>query len=265
MTTTTPHGGTSAAGQPTLAVLAARPDADVRLYCFPPAGFGPEFYLPWSPLLAPTIELCAVCLPGHGAVADQLCVTDLRQLTAALADLVHTPGDNRPFALFGHSSGALLAFTTACRLRRTHHRLPVLLAVSAFPAPHLDTYGRTFGLRLVSGQTTIADFIGPLYEPTRLTPDQVATALAPLFADFLLSLQYRHHDEAALELDLALYGGKSDPVVPIDQLGAWNDLATTPATPCLFPGGHMYPLDQAEALIDQLDKDLHAALRHIAP
>lgn len=264
MTTTTPHTpGTAASGQLALAVLAHRPQAALRLYCLPPAGLGPEFYLPWPPLLPPTVELCAVQLPGRGHLADQPSLTDPRQLAAALADLIHTQDDARPFALFGHSIGALLAFATTCRLRRTQRRLPVLLALSAMSAPHAGDFGYALGLRLAAGGGGLADLIGPIPETVLRDPRQLAAAYVPLLADVLLLLHYRHHHEAPLEVDLALYGGESDPVHSSDQLTAWNDLVTTPTVPRIFPGGHMYPINQAAALIDQLGKDLHAATRYI--
>lgn len=248
---------------PALTVLTHRPHAPLRLYCLPPGGLGPEFYLPWCSVLPSSIELCAARLPGRGSLAGQLNVTDPRHLTAALADVIHAQGDARPFAVFGHCIGALLAFTTTHRLRRTHRRRPVLLAVSALPAPHqLGAHARGFGLRLTNGQATIADLIGPLPSDVTQDPDRLATAYTPLLADLLLVLQYRHDHEAPLDGELAIYGGEDDIVTPRDQLSAWNDLVATPTAVRLFPGGHSYLIDQAEALVSRLSNDLHAATRH---
>ncbi|GAA1300436.1 thioesterase II family protein [Saccharothrix xinjiangensis] len=243
---------------PSLTVLTHRPRARWRLYCLPPGGLGPEFYLPWCPLVPTTTELCAVHLPGRGLLADQPCTTDPKALTAALTDLIDGQDDPRPFALFGHSAGALPAFTTTRRLRRTGGRPPALLALSALPAPHSGPYTQTLGALLLSGHTAANQALG-LPTGAATDPARLATAYVPLLGDLLLLLQHRHQDEAPLDCDLALYGGQDDPVADLDQLTAWNDLTTTPVTPRLFPGGHTYPVDQAEALVAQLHHDLRAA------
>lgn len=260
--TTTPHVGPPASAQIALTPLAHRPQAALRLLCLPPAGLGPEFYRPWAPLLPPTVELCAIQLPGRGHLADQPSLTDPRQLAAALADLIHAQDDGRPFALFGHSVGALLAYAATCRLRRTQRRLPVLLAVSAMLAPHARDAGYALGLRLTTGGGGLTDLVGPIPETVLHDPRQLAAAYIPLLADVLLALQYRHRDEPPLDVELALYGGESDPIIPRDELAAWNDLVATPTVVRTFPGGHMYPVDQAAALVDQLGKDLRAAVRY---
>lgn len=59
MSSTTPHPSTPSA-RPTLSVLTRRPEARWRLYCLPPGGIGPEFYLPWRSFLPSSVELCAV-------------------------------------------------------------------------------------------------------------------------------------------------------------------------------------------------------------
>ena len=45
--------------------FAPRPQATVRLFCFPSAGSGAAMYRPWLELLPPQVELCAVQLPGR--------------------------------------------------------------------------------------------------------------------------------------------------------------------------------------------------------
>jgi len=48
---------------------------------------------------------------------------------------------DRPFALFGHSMGALLAYELARELERTGARAPLRLFVSGFRAPDLPARG----------------------------------------------------------------------------------------------------------------------------
>jgi surfactin synthase thioesterase subunit len=237
-------------------VLVRRPHARWRLYCLPPGGLGPEFFLPWCAHVPADVELCAVRLPGRGPLADRPCATDTRVLTATLARLV-AESDPRPFALYGHSSGALLAYTTACLLQRAHHRPPALLTASALPAPHSGDYARMFGELLVSGHSNAARTLG--FPVSTADPGRLIRAYLPLLGDLLLLLQHRHRDEPPLECDVALHGGRDDPVVASDRLLPWNDLASTPVVPRLFPGGHTFPVEQAAAVVSALSHDLRAA------
>ncbi|MFE0250333.1 thioesterase II family protein [Streptomyces sp. NPDC059010] len=246
---------------PALVSLAHRPDAVVRLYCLPPGGSGPEFYQPWADLLPDTVEPYAVALPGRGTRRDEPSPTDPSALTGALASLTGDAADPRPFALFGHSLGALLVYETARRLRRTGRREPVLVALSALPAPHQGDLDRLLAALLTSGLDAFTDMVGPV--PAELLEDPVAMTrlCTPFLADLVLALHHRHLDEPPLETSLALYGGAADPLVAPECLESWNDLFTTPATPCLFAGRHTYPQDQAPALVRQLAKDLQTAIR----
>ncbi|GAA0417949.1 thioesterase II family protein [Streptomyces luteireticuli] len=247
---------------PRLVPLASRPDAALRLYCFPPGGHGPGFYAPWTRHL-PGPDLRAVELPGRATLAGQPSWTDPNRVTAAVAGLVAEQDDGRPYALFGHSIGALLAWETARRLHRTGHRPPALVAVSALPAPHLGSYVGTFSRILLDARHSVPHLLGLTGLPAASVagpPDQLARFLPPLLADVLLIWHHRHRDEEPLPVPLALYGGDADPLVPSDQLPEWNDLVVTPATPVLFPGRHMYPVEQAQSLTARLALDLSAAL-----
>ncbi|MGW4025402.1 thioesterase II family protein [Streptomyces sp. NPDC005009] len=246
---------------PTLVPLAHRPGAAVRLYCLPPGGAGPEFYRPWAGLLPATVEPYTFALPGRGTRRNEPSPTDPSALTAALASLTGDATDPRPFALFGHSFGALLAHETARRLRRTARREPALVALSAFPAPHERDFERLLATLVTSGLDQFTDLVGPLPAELLENPVTVARLCTPHLADLVLALQYRHHDEPPLQVPLALYGGESDPLVPPGCLESWNDLFTTPTTPHMFAGRHTYPLHQAPALVQQLTKDLQRAIR----
>ncbi|WP_240509173.1 thioesterase II family protein [Streptomyces agglomeratus] len=257
MTPHRPH-----AGQPSLASLTDRPAAALRLLCLPPAGCGPSFYRPWAEHLPESVDLWAVRLPGRGALADHASLTDPHHTTTAIADLIHQNDDDRPFALFGHSLGSLLAYETTRTLVRARHRTPVLLALSALPAPHLDTFVTALSAVLLDGRQGAARLLGPIPDELLNEPQILAAAYTPILADLLLALQYRHQPEPLLDLPVAVYGGQDDPIAPMERLRTWGDLTTQPVSPQLFPGAHSYPDQQIRALTDRLCKDLHAAARY---
>jgi surfactin synthase thioesterase subunit len=110
----------------------------ITLFCLPYAGGAAAVYRNW-PLAAPGwLHIAPLHLPGRGLRHDQALLPDWAPLIDLLVvDVqvgVHAHPD-RPFALFGHSLGALLAFELAHALRRRLGVEPCWVGVSGCPAP----------------------------------------------------------------------------------------------------------------------------------
>jgi surfactin synthase thioesterase subunit len=105
----------------------------MRLVTFAHAGGGPRTYTRWERELAPAIELWHVALPGRGRRRHEPFARDWDTLARDLATAVarDVPA---PFALFGHSLGALVAFEVA-RLLTCAGTSPAHLVVSGRDAP----------------------------------------------------------------------------------------------------------------------------------
>ncbi|WP_329201723.1 thioesterase II family protein [Streptomyces sp. NBC_00667] len=238
--------------------LAPRPAAALRLCCLPPAGAGPVFYQSWTRYLPDTVELCSVELPGRGTRAGRPSCTDMGVVVSGIAEAVSDQSDSRSMVLFGHSVGALLAYEVTRALRREGQRLPKMLALSGMPAAHLGAYPAAVYHVLAAGREGLSDLFGPVPKRLIRSPRLGAAAMAPLLADCLLEVQYRHREESPLDVPLALYGGADDTFAPTEAVRAWNALVTSPADLRLFPGGHAYLRERPGDLVDQLVRDIDA-------
>src|SRR5260221_3569275 len=116
------------------------PRARLRLLCFPYAGGGVAVFRVWPDLLPSEIEVWAIKLPGRDGRTHEPIPDDLQTLAFAIASRL-APLLDRPFARFGHSIGALLAFEFARALRRRGQIGPMRLFVSARRAPQLPRTG----------------------------------------------------------------------------------------------------------------------------
>jgi surfactin synthase thioesterase subunit len=87
------------------------------LFCLPYAGGGASTYNTWNELLPRHAEVCAIELPGRESKSREAPFTAMAPLVDQLTDLIQ-PLLNIPFALFGHSMGALISFELARELRR---------------------------------------------------------------------------------------------------------------------------------------------------
>ena len=94
-----------------------RPEAKLRLFCFPYAGGGASAFKSWNEFFSDDIELCIFQMPGREERLSEKLITDMSQLVDVLVEEITTYSD-RPFAFFGHSMGAIVAYETACHLRK---------------------------------------------------------------------------------------------------------------------------------------------------
>ena len=113
---------------------AAPSGAAFRLFCFPHAGGGASAFAVWQGRLPPDWGVVPVRLPGRETRCQEAPFTRMEPLISALAGAIE-PRLDQPFAFYGHSMGAAVAFELARRLREKERPMPMALFVSAARAP----------------------------------------------------------------------------------------------------------------------------------
>src|SRR5579863_6861265 len=109
--------------------LSSEEGRSLRLFCLPYAGGDTYGFRSWQRHFPPYIDLCLVHLPGRGKRIDERMFTRLIPLVETIADIItHEP--QLPYALFGHSMGALISFELARELRRRGFAAPRRLFLS---------------------------------------------------------------------------------------------------------------------------------------
>ncbi|MBJ6998655.1 thioesterase [Streptomyces sp. CRPSP2-6A1] len=245
--------------------VALRPDTGdehvLRLYCMPPAGMSASFFHAFTSHLPDAVSVHGLQLPGRGRATGTPVHTDPRHLGQLLADRIRHDDSGHPYAVFGHSVGALIAYETVTCLVRQGHRPPTLLALSAMAAPHHPDFAAKAPNVLLGGRKGLEELFGRLPDHAGHGPDALISAWIPMLADLLLALQFRPHQGPPLDTQFALYGGEEDPVISPEALAGWNDISSQPATPRFFPGDHTYLLDNVEAISSRLTTDIVTSLR----
>ena len=232
-----------------------RADAAIRLFCLPCAGGGASSYRLWGAELGPSIEVCPIQLPGREERHREAAFTDLVELSHAVAREL-TPYLDKPFALFGHSLGALLAFEVARALRHAAAPPPLAMCLAAYPAPHLPS-GRPPVHRLPD-----EEFVE---EMRRLqgTPEAVLRnrelvefLLPVLRADFQACDTYVCASEPPLACPLYLFGGTEDVDVGPGQLEQWRVLTGGEFRLQMLPGTHFFVQSQRQRLLAEIGAHL---------
>ena len=232
--------------------------ADVRLFCFPYAGAGDSIFRSWQQNLSDRIEVCPVQLPGRGSrIAEPPC-TQINQLVWAAGEALALYLD-KPFALFGHSMGALIAFELARHLRKEYSAQPVHLFVSGRPSP--QTMSEPVDLDQLD--TELPEM---LWRQNRIpkesleNPELMELVLPILRADLALCKSYIYTPKPPFSFSITAFGGLDDHGVPRHCIEGWREHTTGSFALRLFPGDHFFldtcRLPLLEAISRELEQDM---------
>ena len=154
-------------------------------------------------------------LPGRENRLREPALTDLDatvELVGAAIAASESVEPARPFAFFGHSMGAIVAFELTRWLRERGRALPVHLFVSGSSAPDVR-----FEKTPLCGITDAAAFLAAVAARYGGIPDAVANdpefsaLIAPtLRADLTMNERYQYRDAARLAVSISAYGGCDD-------------------------------------------------------
>jgi surfactin synthase thioesterase subunit len=224
-----------------------------RIFCFPHAGGSPRIFPDWQAELGEDAELLGVCRPGREHRAAQP-APDIEELidgaTAAITAV--TEADGRPFYLFGHSLGALIAFEVGRRLPPA--AAPRHFVASGCSAPSLLPSRRVTDIAALTGRefAEAIGFFGGLPAEV-IADDDVRELLLPgLIADFRIAVGYRYRAAPRLTVPATLIVGRDDPHVRAAQIAPWSDEFSRPPEQCWVDGGHFYFADRPTAAVDIL-------------
>lgn len=222
--------------------------ASLRLICLPYAGGSASIYRSWQDAAPDHIQVCPVELPGRGIRAREAPFTRLAPLVRQLADALDEFLD-RPFAIFGHSMGGIVAFELARALRRQGGPQADHLFISAANAPGSP---RT---RPMIHNASVEDLKKELRAlngtPQLLLEDEelMSLVLPSLRADMSVIETYEYRAEPPLELPVTVFGGTADMIVPPSELAGWRNQSSQEFRLQLFPGDHFFLHGAARSLL----------------
>jgi medium-chain acyl-[acyl-carrier-protein] hydrolase len=233
-----------------------RADARIRLFCFAHAGGGSALFRNWDEHLSPEIDVCPVVLPGRESRIRERPYNRMEQLMGPLSEAIE-PYTDRPFALFGHSMGAAVAWETARRFP------PAVLFVSGRRAPQLPTRRRRFS---DLSEDELLTELGKLNG----TPSEVMgqrslleVFLPSLRADFELNESYTPLPGTRPGCPISALLGDADPEVDPDEITSWADATSGGFTLRVFGGDHFYLKGPRPEVLAAVQEDLNRHLLNV--
>lgn len=225
----------------------------LRLFAFPHAGGGTSWVREWN--VGAGAEVRTARLPGRESRLQEKPLEEMTALVEALGEALQF-WTNRPFAFFGHSMGAVVAFEVARWLRRRGQPLPQVLIASGARAPHFR-----LGWRPPpdpAGEQLLAELgrLGGTPPEVIEHPELRKVVLPALAADAKLYRRYVYEEEPPLDCPIRAWAGEEDPNILPEHLEAWRKQTTGSFAWRRFPGGHFYAGTSAEAVRIAFEEEL---------
>ncbi|MFB7612628.1 thioesterase II family protein [Streptomyces gardneri] len=229
-------------------VAQKEPEGGVRLVCFPHAGGAASSYVPLSRLLSPAVDVLAVQYPGRQDRHRERPIESVTRLAELVADALDTV-DDRPYAFFGHSMGAVVAYETARTLSARSAPGPLRLFLSGRAAPEPRPQDAD---RMTSDADVIAAIrmLGGTGVGVLDDPELMEMALPALRADYRAIGSYAWEPGPPLDCPITALVGDADPVAPVASVAAWSGFTDADSDLRVFPGGHFYLDGRTEEIGD---------------
>ena len=230
-----------------------RGDPKMRLFCLPYAGGHGRAYCSWGERLPPNVELWPVELPGRWGRVREVPVRSMEALIDGLGPAIARYTE-LPYAIFGYSFGALVAFELARWMRRHAQRLPERLLLASLVPPQEIAHGR-LQLHTLADDELIQQ-VGARYAalPAAVVQDgsMRSIVLRTLRADLACIETYEYVHEERLDVPIHVYAGDRDRAAPSHLLEGWRLQSTRDVRIEVLPGGHFFLPLSDQRFIDTL-------------
>lgn len=225
---------------------------DVRVLAFPFAGGNANAFLKWKAFLPQNVEVLAYTPPGRGSrFADDL----IDSMSGMVQDAFHyfEPYLDKPFMLFGHSLGGLLAYEFLLHLHQNNKPTPFHFISSARKAPDLPS---------MDGWSKLSDddFIDKLDGLGGLHPDiasnqELIELLTPILRNDIGVVEYyKPTPSTPIHCEATIIGGINDAKVPEDELWMWQAFFAPKIDVHMYDEGHFYLTSSAKNLCQTIQK-----------
>jgi surfactin synthase thioesterase subunit len=215
------------------------PAGRLRLFCFHHAGAGALSYARWQRRFGDAVRVVPIRLPGRETRLREPRIVHAGRLLDELSSVLG-PLCEEPHAFYGHSLGALVAYSFAAARAADGLRPPELLGVGASSAPHL-------GVPTLDDQGspdrdahTLLELGGGTPQELTARPQWQQTMHAILRDDLRLARSLRACSGAVLNTPLLAFAALEDRIAPVADVGEWARYTTRPFRLRTVPGGHFF-------------------------
>ena len=224
------------------------------MFCFSYAGGSAQIFKTWGDILPAEIEVCAIQLPGRAGRFREPRYTSVSTAVSALTgEIEHLA--NKPFALYGHSLGAAMAFEMGLSLEK-RGRGPRLVAASGMMSPtNPSKEPAIYHLPDAQFRQKVKEFDGTPKEI--LEHEELMDLMMPLLkADFTMADTYVYQPGRILSCPLHVHAGTEDPHTDEEGLLDWKNFTSAGFSQKTFQGDHFFVNSLTKPVLEDLAQKL---------
>lgn len=230
----------------------------MKLFCIPYAGGSASIYSQWSSKLSGISEIIPVELAGRGRRMHETVYLSFEEAVEDTTSIIMQQLSGDPYAIFGHSLGAILAYETIYQLKSRGYKEPDVAFFSGRSAPHVSDKDEKIVHTLPD-----EEFIPHLMElggtpPHFFENTELMNLFLPIIrSDFRLSETYIFKEKnSKLGCDVNIFYGNQDDTLSGD-IEEWDQATDNACKYFGFDGDHFFIHSHSQFVIEALIKGLN--------
>ena len=227
--------------------------AEVTLICLPFAGGNKYSYLELFKYLPANVRPITLEPPGRGERVRENLLSDMYAMSEDLL-LKVVDQVSQPYAIFGHSMGAILAYLLTQQIRKANLPLPIHLFASGNAGP---SYKRASKYSLLTKDRLKQKLIELGGSPEELLEDD---SLFQFFesiirADFHAVETFQYRKSVPFNIPISVMMGEEDKYT-VEDAELWLRESSHPVDIQLYPGGHFFLFEHREKVCKYIEQKL---------
>lgn len=226
----------------------------VKLICLPHAGGSATVYMHWKKHMSPFIELLPIELSGRGLRFGEALYEHFSDMVLDVYQKICSLGvDDTPYAIFGHSMGALLGYEVIRLRRKSNLSTPSVLFVSGRFPPHLSLQGQiNFSMtndELIRHKDVVIPEEIWEYESIRNMFLNILKADLKTLDNYV----FDEHDRM-IASKLVVMNGAQD--IPDHYVQQWRNYTDRDFVQHTYSGGHFYLNEHLKSIIGTIEEHI---------
>ncbi|WP_164779744.1 thioesterase II family protein [Paenibacillus kobensis] len=235
-----------------------------KLFCIPYAGGSAAEYQDWQLLMkSDAVEAVPVELAGRGVRARVPLCSTMDEAVADIYEMIQAQIDGQPYALFGHSMGAIIAFEVSRMLSKQNVMpSPVHLFVAGRNPPHVPRRADAKVLHELDDEAFIEEIIqfGGIPEELIAHRGLFRMFMPMLRKDYTVSERYQFQsDDSKLRCPISVLYGTLDHSTA-EVMSQWQRYTSGSCSLQAYEAGHFFIHDYREQVVGWIESELAGTL-----
>ena len=196
-------------------------NSDYNLFCFPYTGGSASYFAPWINDMPENVGIAPVLYPMRETRFTEPLMNTVEEMAAALVedsiDLFR-----KPFAFYGHCSGAVIAYETAVVLKKKYDIAPLLFTAASAQSPRNTPTNPDVMKMSDSELAEYAVKLGMLDRELVSNQEFMAYYFHIFKADFLMIFNYNTNKTERIDCPILAITGKDDAFLNRKSIEDWS-------------------------------------------